>query len=248
MIAMRSLPHIAIALLACVAPSGAAHAEGLQVAPVSVTIPERSGVVWLNNGSERALRAQVRVFRWHQDSGEDELVETEDLVASPPFVEIAPGGEQVIRLVRFGTGADGEACERSYRIIVDELPPAESDAAAGLQYVLRYSVPVYLTNPACDETQQPALSWNIQTDGDAAWLNVVNLGQTRAQLANVHFVAPDGQRTAIAGGLLGYVLPGAERRFALTQSAALFGEGGQIEVQLNGSQTRQPVSLAPPGQ
>ena len=80
MIAMRSLPHIAIALLACVVPSGAAHAEGLQVAPVSVTIPERSGVVWLNNGSDKALRAQVRVFRWHQDNGEDELVETEDLV------------------------------------------------------------------------------------------------------------------------------------------------------------------------
>lgn len=248
MIVMRSLPHIAITLLACVAPTGAAHAEGLQVAPVSVTIPERSGVVWLNNGSDKALRAQVRVFRWHQDNGEDELVETEDLVASPPFVEIAPDGQQVIRLVRFGNAATQAECERSYRIIVDELPPADSTEATGLQYVLRYSVPVYLTNPACDATQEPVLSWNIVANGDAAWLDVVNLGQTRAQLANVHFVAQDGRRTAIAGGLLGYVLPGAQRRFALTQSAAALGSGGQIEVQLNGSQTRQPVSLAPPGQ
>lgn len=244
MIILRNFQPVAIALLACAALPWVAHAEGLQVAPVSVEIPERSGVVWLNNGSDETLHAQVRVFRWHQENGEDELVETEDLMASPPFAEIQPGGEQVIRLVRFGDAvAANGACERSYRIIVDELPSTQSNDTANLQYVLRYSVPVYLTSPSCAQ-QQPSLNWQIVADGNQAWLSVVNLGEMRAQLANVNFEAADGRSFAITSGLLGYVLPGATRRFALPDSAAAYVDGGHIEVQLNGSQLREPVSLA----
>lgn len=246
MIAMRNFRHMAITLMACAALPGVAHAEGLQVAPISVEIPERSGVLWLQNGSEEPLRAQVRVYRWHQDNGEDELVDTEDLVASPPFLEVRPGAQQVIRLVRFAETA-AETCEATYRIIVDELPTPEAEAAPGLDYVLRYSVPVYLTNPSCNG-ESPVLDWSIVTEGDQAFLQVANSGRVRAQLANVHFIEGSGQSTAITGGLLGYVLPGATRRFALAQPAALFAGGGQIEVQLNGAQTRQPVSLAPASQ
>lgn len=243
MIAPQTLSRVAVALLACVMLPGIAHAEGLQVAPVSVTIPERSGLVWLNNESERPLQAQIRVYRWHQDAGEDELVETSDLVASPPFVAVEPGQQQVIRLVRFGDAAVNQTvCEQTYRIIVDELPSVDAAPEDGLQYVLRYSVPVYLTDPECGDSE-PLLSWQIARDGDQAWLNVVNLGQTRAQLANVSFIKADGTALEISGGLLGYVLPGAERHFALANPASEFGNGGQIEVSINGSQVREPVSL-----
>lgn len=248
MIAMRPLSLMAITLLACVALPGTAHAEGLQVAPVSVEISERSGVLWLSNGSDQPLRAQVRVFRWHQDNGEDELVETQDLVASPPFAEVRPGAQQVIRLVRFGEAANAASpCEESYRIIVDELPSAEARDQPGLDYVLRYSVPVYLTSAACNG-ERPSLSWQIEAQDGQAFLKVSNSGQVRAQLANVRFVKDSGESTTVTGGLLGYVLPGATRRFALAHPAAHFADGGQIEVQLNGAQTMQPVSLALPGQ
>lgn len=237
--------RIAICLLACAAANSAAHAEGLQVSPVSLTIPERSGVVWLDNGSDRAMRAQVRVFRWHQDNGADELVETDNVIASPPFVEIAPEGRQVVRLVRFGDEAEsGAACEQSYRILVDELPEETEGQQLGLQYVLRYSVPVYLTNPGCGQPQ-PELSWEIVTRGEAAHLHVVNMGQTRAQLADIHYISADGTRTQISGGLFGYVLSGAERDFALAQPAAEFASGGRIEVRVNGSQVSEPVAVAP---
>jgi fimbrial chaperone protein len=248
MIASRILTRLALAATACAALPNVAHADGLQVAPVSVTIPERSGVVWLTNDAERPLRAQVRVFSWQQLNGEDQLVETADLIASPPFVEIAPGGQQVIRLVRFGEAAISMAeCEQTYRIIVDELPTADAPQQPGLQYVLRYSVPVYLTNPACSETQ-PQLSWRLESNGDGTSLDVANSGQTHAQLASVTFVAASGQRVEISGGLLGYVLPGTHRRFALAEPVEAFADGGNLEVSVNGSQVVAPVSLADPGQ
>lgn len=233
----------AVALMACAVVPAVAHAEGLQVSPISVEIGERSGVLRLANGSNDRLRAQLRVYRWTQAEGEDRLVETEEIVASPPFVQVDPNSEQVVRLVRFGEAAISMTeCERSYRIIVDELPAAPGEVQLGLQYVLRYSVPVYLTNPACRDLQ-PLLSWEITLDGDAAWLNVVNMGETRAQLAAVRFLSTSGEATTLADGLLGYVLPGAERRFLMTEPAETFAQGGQIEVTLNGAQQREDVAL-----
>lgn len=248
MIATRTLSRAALAVSAWAMLPGIAHAGGLQVAPVSVTIPERSGVVWLNNESEEPLRAQVRVFRWTQANGEDVLAETTDVVASPPFAEIAPGTQQVIRLVRFGGGAVAmTTCEQTYRIIVDELPPADQPATTGLQYVLRYSVPVYLTNPAC-QAQPPALTWRIEAADGAVMLVVANAGQFHAQLANAAFIDAQGQRTEITGGLLGYVLPQAERRFVIPVATEALAVGGNLEVKVNGEQVIAPVSLAQPVQ
>ncbi|MEO7553747.1 MAG: molecular chaperone [Alteraurantiacibacter sp.] len=248
MIALRNLSRAALAVSAWTMLPTIVHAEGLQVAPVSVTIPERSGVVWLNNEGDQPLRAQVRVFRWTQADGEDVLAETTDVVASPPFAEIAPGTQQVIRLVRFGTGATAmTGCEQTYRIIVDELPPAEEPATTGLQYVLRYSVPVYLTNPAC-RAEAPALTWRVEPADGGTMLVVSNAGQFHAQLANIGVVDAAGLRTEISGGLLGYVLPGAERRFAIPVAPEAFTAGGNLEVKVNGEQVIAPVLLAQPGQ
>lgn len=159
--AARILSRAALALSACAMLPGIAQAEGLQVAPVSVTIPARSGVVWLTNQGSAAMRAQVRVFRWTQQDGEDVLAETQDLVASPPFVSIASGDQQVVRLVQLANAVPaGTPCEQAFRIIVDELPATDRQSGEGLQYVMRFSIPVYVTNPACAGIV-PALSWRL---------------------------------------------------------------------------------------
>lgn len=244
MVSLHTYKRLTFALCACAAFHTAACAGGLQVAPVSVEIPERSGVLRLRNDSDTEMRAQVRVYRWHQENGEDELVPTQDLLASPPFVTIAAEDEQVIRLVRFGDNAvDQQDCESTFRVIVDELPDPDAGKSEGLSYVLRYSVPIYLTSPDCDEAQ-PSLSWTIATSGEDAWLNVVNAGQTRAQIAAISFVDDQGLKTEISPGLLGYVLAGASRKFALSDPSSVFEKGGQLEVMLNGKDIREPVTLA----
>lgn len=253
---LRKLSLLAFALSAGLMAPHAAHGEGLQVAPVSLTIPKRSGVMMLNNLSDAPLRAQIRVYRWHQDGGEDELVQTDDLIASPPFVEIAADGQQFIRLVRFSQKPDEaktpELCEQAFRVIVDELPNPDSVKngadAQGLNYVLRYSVPVYLTSPACSDAA-PNLSWSLSIEGETARLNIANSGQKHAQLASLSFIDADGKTTELSAGLFGYVLPGASRIFTLKNPVSIFlnqaGENsGQFEVLVNGSKVTEPVKLA----
>lgn len=250
MLASRFFSRVALALSVWAMLPGIAQAEGLQVAPVSVTIPERSGTVFLTNEGSEPLRAQVRVFRWSQANGEDVLAETTELVASPPFVSIAPGSQQVVRLVRVAAAPDPSApCEQTFRIVVDELPAADGPVSDGLQYVLRFSVPVYLTTPAC-EGLAPMLAWQIEQGSEGPALVVANNGQVRAQLADLSLVDAGGSRRDLGSGLVGYVLPGQHRRFALnsgTSSSAALSRG-TIEVSVNGSRVVAPVTLALSGQ
>lgn len=221
-----------------------ANAQGLQVSPVSITIEDRADVVRLSNGSDRPLNAQVRVFRWLQDANEDQLVETQEVIASPPFVEVPPLAQQVVRLVRFdGAALEMEECERPYRILVDEIPNAPNEPQQGLQYVLRYSVPVYLSNPDCEDLY-PDLAWSIEIDEGQVWLNVANSGNMRAQLARISYVSADGSRMSISEGLLGYVLAGSQRRFGLSQPISAFANDGSLEVEINGTPRQEVVTVS----
>ncbi|MGH8821321.1 MAG: fimbrial biogenesis chaperone [Rhodoferax sp.] len=236
----RLLPR----LLACVATLGcaAAFASGLQVAPVSLTLKATQNAegLWLSNTGENVVHAQVRVYRWTQEDGADKLAPTRGLVASPPMVALAVGERQLIRAIRLGA-PPARGAEEAYRLIIDELPVHEPKQK-GLQYVLRYSVPVFI-EPSGAPASPPQLQWALQREGGKTLLEVSNTGGTHAQIADVAYTDAAGKRTDIARGLLGYVLPGVHMRWAVKVPAAALGDGVRWEAMINGK-TDQSVTLA----
>ena len=221
-----------------ISPAPSAHAAGLQVEPVSLTIDGRSGVIWLSNMADTALLAQVRVYVWTQDQDGDEQAPTENLLASPPLAQIAPGGRQLVRLV----AANPASCEDSYRLAIDEVPTVARQGS-GLRYVLHYSVPAFITRRGCGPIK-PQLAWHLQAAGASTILTVANHGTMHAQLARLRYVTATGNRIALAPGLLGYVLPGRERSFTLPVPAKTLAGDGTLEVAVNGSDISQPLALA----
>ncbi|HEY6817555.1 MAG TPA: fimbria/pilus periplasmic chaperone [Croceibacterium sp.] len=238
MTGLRIWKRVAAAVALTGVSVGPAHASGLQVEPTSVTIAERSEEMWLINTGDAPLQAQVRVYRWVQDAEGERLEPTEDLLASPPMAQLAPGSRRLVRLV--STGA--KSCEDTFRLAIDELPAPQSETA-GLRYVMHYSVPVFVTPERC-EAMAPQLSWRIETRGPEARLVVDNGGTMHAQLADLTFIDPNGQRTPLTPGLLGYVLAEAQMGFALAPSAETFVRGGTIEALVNGNRIEQPVAPA----
>ncbi|WP_249040948.1 fimbrial biogenesis chaperone [Marilutibacter maris] len=196
-------------------PADATH---LQVAPTSVTIPaERNAEgLTLSNSGDAPMHAQVRVFGWHQEDGEDRLQATTAIVLSPPMAEIAPGSRQLVRIVRPGPPPAGT--EASYRIVVDEIPgQGRGDAGAdptGLRFVMRYSIPLFVS-PTGPGPALPTLQTRVTASGGERFIEIGNDGRGHAQVADLAFVATDGTRTSIAAGLSGYVLPGQRRRWKL---------------------------------
>jgi fimbrial chaperone protein len=233
-------------LCAGLASAGAsAWASGLQVAPVSLTLQpaQHADGLWLSNTGGDLLHAQVRVYRWTQADGADQLTPSQELVISPPMLGIKPGERQLIRVIRIAAPPSGSAAvEGAYRLAIDELPLPDA-GKKGLQFVLHYSVPVFV-EPQGAAAVTPALHWAVQREGDHVALVVSNNGSRHAQLSEISYVDRAGHRTAIAGGLLGYVLPGATMHWTLKQSATVFAGTGTLEATINGAKATQTISLA----
>lgn len=217
-------------------------AAGLQVAPISLTLEAKRSAdgIWLSNTGDAPLNAQLRVFRWTQPNGEDRLEASRGLVLSPPMLKLEPGARQLVRVIR--TGAPPASNEEAYRLLVDEIPD-EAAQRTGLNFVLRYSVPVFVA-PAGDAKTTPQLTWSLRGDATAT-LEVANAGRMHAQLASLAFADAGGAQTAISDGLLGYVLPGATMRWPLKAAATTFRNGGQLTARINGEALASPVALAP---
>lgn len=228
-----------------------ASASGLQVSPVTLTIqPTQSADgLWLSNTGDSVVNAQVRVYRWTQEGGEDKLTPSRALLVSPPMLQLPVEGRQLIRAIRAGAPPSGPgAVQEAYRVIIDELPvdaPAATSSAPinngtkkGLQFVLRYSVPIFV-QPAGEAPSAPQLRWSVRDEAGKAILEIANNGGRHAQLADLNFTDTAGHRTAVNPGLLGYVLPGATMRWALKTPAATFAAGGSWEAMINGNTTQQ---------
>lgn len=232
-------------LLPALGLCGHAFASGLQVTPVTLSLKtaQNADGLWLSNTGDGVIEAQVRVYHWTQDANGDQLALSQGIVVSPPMLKVLAETPQLVRVIRIGAPPNGPgAVEDAYRIAIDELP-VDMHGKKGLQFVLHYSVPVFV-EPAGAAALAPVLQWSLQRDGDRAVLQVGNTGATHAQLAALSFINDGGQRTELTSGLLGYVLPGATMRWILKTPAAAFASGGTLEALINGEKATQKLSLA----
>lgn len=225
------------------AATGAAQASGLQVAPTTLSLQalQNADGLWLSNTGDNVVYAQVRVYRWTQDQRGDQLVDSRGLVISPPMLKLSIGDRQLIRVIRVGAPPGGAgAVEDAYRLAIDELP-IDNHGKRGLQFVLHYSVPIFV-EPTGAATP-PKLDWQLQHVDDGVTLQVSNQGGSHAQLAELSYIDANGRRNEISPGLLGYVLPGSTMHWKLKLPAAVFTAKGTLEALINGAKVTQNLSL-----
>jgi fimbrial chaperone protein len=242
---------ILMASLWAAGSGGNAVAADLQVSPISLEFSPREQArgIWLSNTGAKPLRAQVRVQQWTQTDNQDQLTPTRELSASPPAVDIPPGGKQLVRIIRQQPVAP--AVEQSYRLIIDELQVDTVDGSPppGLQFLLRYLVPVFVAvEPAspADPRQSDisALSASLQTASKPPQLVVKNTGRKHFKLAQLAYVDADGRRTVVAPGLLGYVLAGQQMQWPLKVAPAQGAYGaGAFKAKFNADLEEQTLPL-----
>ncbi len=134
----------AAAFVATFAVAMVARAAAIAVEPTRVHLSgkSRSQSLALHNGGTEKARFQVSAFTWQQSAlGEMQLTPTEDILFFPSLLEIAPGET---RKVRIATDLPAEAIEKSYRLFVDELPPATANTTGSIRVLTRLGIPVFL--------------------------------------------------------------------------------------------------------
>lgn len=236
-------------------------AADLQVNPIMVEFAagEQSQALWLTNSGTEPLKAQVRVASWTQADGKEHQAPSRDLVASPAILQIAAGEQQLVRLIRPRPGP--LQAEAAYRLTIDELPADGAEPLdSGVQFLLRYSVPVFVLaegteplGPSRRTANTPAsanpipLSARLEAQGDASLLSISNPGRQRVRLSNLAWVDRAGQRTELAPGLFGYVLAGQRMQWTIPLSPQLLAGGGTLKVRFNDDPNDQTLPLEAPG-
>ena len=209
-----------------------AQGATLQVAPVKIDfVPGQNAAgLSLHNPGDAPVYGQVRVFRWDQDANGDVLSASPEVVASPPIIQLAGRGEQLIRLVRVQPGNPG--VEQSYRLLIDEIPPPGTDKPVGVAIRMRYSVPVFVA-PA--SSGAPQLAWQVLRQ-DGQWLlRLDNRGQRHTQVGALTLQDAAGKTLQVSKGLLGYALAGHARQWPLPHDGGARLDGPLlIKVNLDG--------------
>lgn len=215
-------------------------AQSLELHPVSIDVtPDRSSATLnVSNRSAEPVSIQVRSFEWTQQAtGPDQLTESGDLIISPPFVSVAPGQSQVIRVLVRHVSRDREV---TYRLLIDELPRAND--TAGVHLSLHFSVPIFfeaqLLTPA-------RLDWKMTAPehGDGT-LIAVNGGGKRAHLGQLSFSTEGSSTAAIQSNGSAYVLSGAERKWVVHAVAGMRDMStAKLKVQIDGESQEVTVPV-----
>ena len=208
------LHHIAIALILAFGGSVVPTASAIEVSPLGMTHApsQRVGNVTLRNSSATPKTYQLTAERWTVENGVQVRTPSQDIRFAPAVVTIPAGGAQTVRYA-LRTEPMGE--ELAYRINVREIVgPETKPNQFGLIMAMHMDFPYFWRSP--DAAPQLSARW----DGDD--LLVLNRGSATAQLAELTAGAVKKQ------GLVGYVLPGEERRIRVA------GGQGNVTVRVNG--------------
>ena len=139
-------------------------------------------------------------------------------------------GEQLVRLVRAGN--DLAPLQKSYRLVIDEIPDPATPLVNGVVLRMRYSVPVFVAGATPEPT--PELDWRV-TRADKEWvLRLDNTGTRYAQVASLQIVTGADAQVAKVDGLLGYALAQRQREWRIPVK---HGAAGPLKIKalVNGS-------------
>jgi fimbrial chaperone protein len=235
---MNARRFASAALLAAAAPVALAGGN-LQVGSTRVELSAgaRASRLVLRNSGDAPVGAQVRVYAWSQPEGDDRLDETKAIVLSPPISRIAPGGEQIVRVVRQGAVPAGR--DMTYRIVAEEVPLTPEDAKVAVGFRMRYVLPLF--DRAANATPS-----QLSCELVAATLSCLNSGGRAAKLGATRLVDANGRSVELTNGLFGYVLPKSRRAWTLSpERLKTLGTGLKLKTKVdNATDLELPVGRA----
>ena len=187
---------------------------------IDITRSARSAELRLTNTASEELSVQIDVRAWSQDSGADELIETQELLAVPPLVTIPPGERQIVRIGHLATPSPD--LEKSFRVIVTELSPnSRGPNGSALSMRLRLSIPVFVAPGSGTAAPNVVLDRLEHGTGDAA-VTLRNAGTAHVKIDRVEF-RQGGEWSVLPGEALSqirYLLPNTSARLAIPQRLA----------------------------
>jgi len=217
--------------------SSSINAATIRLSPVNVEIlsNQNAASISLYNQSNESTDLQIRVFEWTQKNGQDQLTPTDEIAISPPFLKLQSNDSYNLRVVRINPAPISG--EKTYRIIIDELPkPVDSrKAAQGVNVLLRSSLPVFVVN----KDAITKLNWKIDTNQEMPSLIISNIGNRHALLNNLMLVDTTANKSypIKVNTVNGYILAEQSRSYSISNFTYQPNHKYSVSLTVNGKKT-----------
>lgn len=196
-----------------------AAAAGFTVSPTRIELSARttSGLLTVKNDSDQVMRLQVSAFAWSQSpAGEIQLAPTTNVIFFPALVTLNPGEE---RRVRVGTTVRAGSVEQTFRLFVEQLPPADGTTVteSGVRVLTKVGIPIFL-EPA-RPLPQPVLQ-DLVLHGSTLSFRLSNSGTAHFMPGELRVLARDGAGAGVLERQITgwYVLAGSHRLFEVAMN------------------------------
>lgn len=197
--------------------TAAAQASSFNISPIraELSAAHPTEVLTLTNADDAPVVVEVRVVKWSQVDGAEQLDDTRELLATPPVLQIPGTKDQIVRVAL--RREPDPASEMTYRLIYQEIPQATAPASTGLRVALRLSIPVFVA-PA-HGTAKADLVWDAHwlANGDLE-LAASNHGNGHAQIFDFDLALSAGGVT-VHGNTAKYILAGSRMVWTLKPPA-----------------------------
>jgi fimbrial chaperone protein len=227
---------LAIAAIGVTA-AGAAAGE-IKVSTVRIDLSDKqasTSITVTNTNSEKSI-VQLRAMLWTQKDGQDATEPTEDLIVNPPIGEIQPGGRQLVRIGYRGKLQTN--AERSYRLVVEEVPPRDRELKQAIETYLKISVPIFVAPLSKPEGRLSAM---LSHSGGAGTVILHNDGTVHIRLVS-YGVTSRGTPPANAHHGLFYVLPGASITLPLDPRELTLTAPAELDVSADDGHVQLPLT------
>ncbi len=236
---MRPTPFWAIlAVLVCLLCENA-HAASLEISPLTISLApgQTATTIEVKNRGAAPAAIQARAYNWGQVGDDDVLTPTQDIILSPPIFTIPENASQTVRLLLRGSAETRE--ERSYRLLLDEVPPA-NNSNKQLVIALRISLPIIVSSTSAGPS---VLQWRLErnTNGQTH-LTASNTGRTANRVGTIELTLADGSHPKIVSlSANSYVLPGVQRHWRVQGGTS----GKQMHLSVTTQLGRTEQALSP---
>ncbi len=220
-----------------------AAAGAFEIAPTTIDLAPGAdrAVFYITNHGSQPIVVQIQGFDWRQTGAGEQLDRSDVLILSPPMARLIPERRQTVRLaIRPGAAP----AERSFRLIVSELPDPQASASLGVRVLLQLSVPVFV---ASIHPTPARLAWSAALSPGGVSLEAHNTGTRHAKLMAMVLTTPGGAKVALAPETISYILAGASRRWTVALPGLKPGDALRVTGIDDSDNTTigAPITVAP---
>jgi fimbrial chaperone protein len=206
---------VALVVTACAIPSWCGT---FTVTPVRIQVSTArpNAILQIANRDDEPVTIQAHIVDWSFDGQKDVLTVSDEVMLNPPIAVIGAHQTQAIRMGL--RRPNDSAQERSYRLIVEEVPRPPKPGFVGVRTILKLSIPIFASPKV---TVTPKLRWQAVKTSDArVKLIATNQGGAHVQIKSMDVTGADSPDTYLRGALPTYLLPNQQREWVIDDERA----------------------------